>query len=278
MSAKSINQPGKKLTIEDEIETFFHVLLYYAVRFLPHNLHRDCIPIFLEHYFDSFCTLNDQYRCGFIKVVAMVTGDISIGQYSSSFDSLKFVQRDNANQLHVLDGLLADLLRSLKEVHSPPSATIPCQEPSKVESCEDVDAFWAELEAMPNVDTRHLFASSKPTEGARKSEPGVSTTSSRRTRPRKTANSLHASRSRSKSSKIRAKTISLKEHRPVIKLFQQYLRRKDWPTDDRRRMLPAKGEMAEETDEEEASNDECSSKKRQLDKLQPEMSKRVRRG
>ena len=54
MSAHSLNDPFRKIVIQDELEAFFHVLLYYAVRFLYHNLSRENVGHFLHGYFDDY--------------------------------------------------------------------------------------------------------------------------------------------------------------------------------------------------------------------------------
>ncbi|RPD57778.1 hypothetical protein L227DRAFT_223617 [Lentinus tigrinus ALCF2SS1-6] len=56
MSVRALNNPDKEIVTEDEIEALFHVLLFHAVRFLPHNMVRDAVPRFLIDYFDG-CTV-----------------------------------------------------------------------------------------------------------------------------------------------------------------------------------------------------------------------------
>ncbi|EJF57519.1 hypothetical protein DICSQDRAFT_69235, partial [Dichomitus squalens LYAD-421 SS1] len=36
MFARALTNPNRRIVIQDELESFFHVLLYFAVRFLPH--------------------------------------------------------------------------------------------------------------------------------------------------------------------------------------------------------------------------------------------------
>ncbi|RPD57784.1 hypothetical protein L227DRAFT_577769, partial [Lentinus tigrinus ALCF2SS1-6] len=65
MSVRALNNPDKEIATEDEIEALFHVLLYHAVRFLPHNMVRDAVPRFLIDYFDGCRVKGDgEYACG----------------------------------------------------------------------------------------------------------------------------------------------------------------------------------------------------------------------
>ncbi|CDO78144.1 hypothetical protein BN946_scf184680.g1 [Trametes cinnabarina] len=65
MSAAVLNNHGKLLEISDELESFFHVTLYYAVRYLRSN----CTNVggFIEDYFDTYTVENGMYRCGWQK-------------------------------------------------------------------------------------------------------------------------------------------------------------------------------------------------------------------
>ena len=68
--------------IEDELESFFHVLLYYAIRFLPHNLGDNHVGQFLHDYFDAYTPNVLGYRCGRAKLEAMQYGSISLKLYN----------------------------------------------------------------------------------------------------------------------------------------------------------------------------------------------------
>ena len=47
-----LDDPSKAVCVTDEMECFFHVLIYYAVRFLHHNLPDRSVDQFLNNYFD----------------------------------------------------------------------------------------------------------------------------------------------------------------------------------------------------------------------------------
>ncbi|EJF57410.1 hypothetical protein DICSQDRAFT_69542, partial [Dichomitus squalens LYAD-421 SS1] len=76
MSAHALNDPYRRIVIQDELESFFHVLLYYAIRFVPHNLGDEDVGLFLHEYFDGYLSTNAGYRCGLAKRNAMVNGAI----------------------------------------------------------------------------------------------------------------------------------------------------------------------------------------------------------
>lgn len=72
MSAMTLMTPGDPVAVEDELESFFNVLLYFSVRFLPHNC--DKVADFMHAYFDDYSTLGHNYGCGIYKKACMETG------------------------------------------------------------------------------------------------------------------------------------------------------------------------------------------------------------
>ncbi|KAI0699935.1 hypothetical protein C8T65DRAFT_831738 [Cerioporus squamosus] len=263
MSARALNNPDKEIVVEDEIEAFFHVLLFHAVRFLPHNIDPDSVPQFLEDYFDGCCTKNEEYRCGIPKLMAMENGSIALTAYNTTPATLKFVQRDDMSKAHVLDGLVSRLLLSFKEAYALDPASIPGQEPSQVKTGEDIDAFWAELQAMPNVKYKGPVTPQKPKKSrstGKSRAPKAAPKPARRRRRKVKATSGDGS-----------EAVSLKEHHPVIDLFRQFLSRKDWPTDDKGEDLRVKNAKDDARQEAPHStgNGESKSMKRRADDPQP---------
>ncbi len=187
--------------MEDELEAIFHVLLYHAVRFLPHNIDPDSVPKFLEDYFDGCSTKGEEYHCGMAKLSAMRHGEIDLTSYNTIPAPLKFVQRDDMSKAHVLDGLISRLLCSFKEAYALNPATIPGQEPSQVQTGEDIQAFWATLQAMPNVNEKGPMTPQKP----KKSRAGKS----KAPKP-----SRRSKRKAATAAGDDPKPLSLKEHRP----------------------------------------------------------------
>ncbi len=76
MSANSLSNPWRVISVEDEMESFFHLLLFYAIRYLPHNC-KD-VGMFMEEYFDGFTKENGQYFCGLAKWGAVTSGSITL--------------------------------------------------------------------------------------------------------------------------------------------------------------------------------------------------------
>ncbi|KAL6306265.1 hypothetical protein BKA93DRAFT_895462 [Sparassis latifolia] len=65
MSALSLQNPYKPITLQDDLEAFFHLVLYMAVRFLPHNIGDANVGTFIYRYFDDADPLDRQfYVCG----------------------------------------------------------------------------------------------------------------------------------------------------------------------------------------------------------------------
>ncbi|KAH9855960.1 hypothetical protein C2E23DRAFT_812769 [Lenzites betulinus] len=82
MSAMTLTTPGELVRVEDELESFFNVLLYFAIRFLHHNCKR--VGDFMYAYFDDYSTLDDNYGCGIYKKYCMETGRILLHHTTGS--------------------------------------------------------------------------------------------------------------------------------------------------------------------------------------------------
>ena len=92
MSVNALNDPYKDITIPDEIESFFHVLLYLAVHFLPHNINPKETEQFIVDYFDGFSNNQEGYCCGRAKQEAMTTGRIALRTYNRDASVLTFYE------------------------------------------------------------------------------------------------------------------------------------------------------------------------------------------
>ena len=78
MSVYILDHPDAENQLPDELEAFFHVLLFYAVRFLLHNC-KD-VAQFVEDYFHDYrVTVEGMFRCGRDKQTAMRSGVIDAG-------------------------------------------------------------------------------------------------------------------------------------------------------------------------------------------------------
>lgn len=86
MSVALINEPTKPVEIPDELEAFFNVMLYYAVRYLR----SDCedVPRYIEMYFEAYQIVSGRYRCGSLKTFTIASGDLHTSE--SILGTLRF--------------------------------------------------------------------------------------------------------------------------------------------------------------------------------------------
>ncbi|KAI0764185.1 hypothetical protein BD413DRAFT_673525 [Trametes elegans] len=93
MSVHYVRQQAKlPVTVADELESFFHVLLFYAVRFLRHNI--EDVSNFVEQYFDCFDPVGTKKHPPLLKTT-IVTG----GSLEYLGEKVKFYV-DNVSHLH----------------------------------------------------------------------------------------------------------------------------------------------------------------------------------
>ncbi|KAI0333303.1 hypothetical protein GY45DRAFT_327622 [Cubamyces sp. BRFM 1775] len=90
MAVSLIEDPTKTAEVADELESFFHVLLYYAARFLDSNS-RVNFRYFIASFFEDYGRRpNGDFYCGFVKTVSVKHGELHTAQYpgmSLWFDS-----------------------------------------------------------------------------------------------------------------------------------------------------------------------------------------------
>ncbi|KAI9058413.1 hypothetical protein FKP32DRAFT_1761868 [Trametes sanguinea] len=127
MSVAVLNNHSKKLEISDELEAFFHVTLYYAVRYLKSNC--SDVGAFIENYFDTYALDNGIYRCGDKKSYTMMNGSLST---NVSTVSLKFGTR--------LDNFFAEVLQWFKSHYAIEKYNESLQTPAKTEAPKLLDA------------------------------------------------------------------------------------------------------------------------------------------
>ncbi|KAH9889423.1 hypothetical protein C8Q73DRAFT_158328 [Cubamyces lactineus] len=72
MSANALAKPTSRIVVQDDIESIFHVLLYEAIRYLPHN----CFDVgdFIHEYFDDYKEQGGVYYGGRLKLESMRNG------------------------------------------------------------------------------------------------------------------------------------------------------------------------------------------------------------
>ncbi|KAI9060450.1 hypothetical protein FKP32DRAFT_1605331 [Trametes sanguinea] len=81
MSVAVLSDHGKLLEISDELESFFHVTLYYAVRYLRSNC--PDVGSFIEDFFDTYTVEKDTYKCGRMKTQVMGDGMLRADSYAT---------------------------------------------------------------------------------------------------------------------------------------------------------------------------------------------------
>ncbi|KAI0327094.1 hypothetical protein GY45DRAFT_1338994 [Cubamyces sp. BRFM 1775] len=74
MSAALLQCNEKKVEISDELESFFNVILYHAVRYLDSNLTPKQVGIFIDEYFDQFKCYDGVWTCGNRKLQVITNG------------------------------------------------------------------------------------------------------------------------------------------------------------------------------------------------------------
>ncbi|KAI0333045.1 hypothetical protein GY45DRAFT_1368798 [Cubamyces sp. BRFM 1775] len=80
LSASALSQPSKRIIVQDDIESLFHLLLYHAIRFLPHNC--SDVGAFMDAYFDGHAKQDGLWYGGEKKLESMRNGRLltPIGQ------------------------------------------------------------------------------------------------------------------------------------------------------------------------------------------------------
>ena len=121
------------ITVSDDLESFFHVMLYFAIRFLPHNATR-VVRELLYHYFDDFTNGEPGQTAGSTKFMAMQYGVIDITRYTGAttgetgkvvdpYLTFLWPGRRSANEPtevddHPIELLVCELLRWFKALYA----------------------------------------------------------------------------------------------------------------------------------------------------------------
>ncbi|TFK79285.1 hypothetical protein K466DRAFT_668164 [Polyporus arcularius HHB13444] len=93
MSVALLSRNSFIVGILDELESFLHVILYHAARYLPSNCDDFTIASYIYDYFDTYGVDGDVYVCGdkkahTIKTGILVVNDRKILEFSSPMDEL----------------------------------------------------------------------------------------------------------------------------------------------------------------------------------------------
>ncbi|EIW53065.1 uncharacterized protein TRAVEDRAFT_53480 [Trametes versicolor FP-101664 SS1] len=108
MSVAYVNsQWTQPISVADALESFFHVMIFFAIRFLPHTFSSP--TKFVEQYFDTFWDLgNDVRECSLWKITAM-----RHGVFESGTEELEFLKTDR-RQGNPFNALIGEILEPFK--------------------------------------------------------------------------------------------------------------------------------------------------------------------
>ncbi|KAI9062389.1 hypothetical protein FKP32DRAFT_1686628, partial [Trametes sanguinea] len=112
LSANILANPTRSVELQDEMESFFHVLLYFAIRYLPTDC-PDVTPL-MHDYFDGYTRLGEEYSAGASKSRVMVEGDLAFAQYYLQFLTRLPVKGKPAPPPHPINRRFAKLLALFK--------------------------------------------------------------------------------------------------------------------------------------------------------------------
>ena len=87
MSVNALQRPSHPITVADELESFFHVLTYFCVRFLRSNCKDP--SSWIDNYFERYSGPDHGYTCGQKSITMEVTGKLRtlVPQRPLVFDS-----------------------------------------------------------------------------------------------------------------------------------------------------------------------------------------------
>lgn len=102
MSAALLWYRRLPVTIPDELESFFHVILYMSVRHLRSSIADDDLSWFIHEFFDGFSEVDNSYKGGFMKTTSMVSGCIHVALIPLRFYTGKIQHKSAAHPLNVL--------------------------------------------------------------------------------------------------------------------------------------------------------------------------------
>ncbi|GBE82886.1 hypothetical protein SCP_0412730 [Sparassis crispa] len=160
MSTLTLDYPDKTVDVPDELESFFHVFLFTALRYTRSNLDR-AVGRFMTEYFDAVGSEDcHHYMCGEKKRQCMERGKLTYGH-----DDVVF-QRNDGSPDHPFNLIIETImpwlaahyhvtLHDLKQIRPPPPIprlpldNLPGTEAAKrkgTDSCEEV----ANVEDLPD--------------------------------------------------------------------------------------------------------------------------------
>ena len=188
MSAHTLLKRSKLIEIPDDLESFIHVLLYFAVRFLPHNLTDEkLVARFLYYYFDDYTDGNSGFNCGLLKYSIIKRGVLDLAHITGSGGGTKseeqpliFLERQqNGNSVvaktHPINGLIADLFKALQAFYAKDAVNVP-EQAAYDDPFRSSSGILAALEKAKTRDAGTFDTKSTPPQNGRPVDPTMAAT------------------------------------------------------------------------------------------------------
>lgn len=113
MSARALS--GQFSGIPDDLESFLHVILWYSIRFLPHNCKN--VGGFKFRFFDDACFYDGESTAGWTKLRAMGEGVITLDTSQTAASQLVFFDKITKKP-HFILGFIEHSLALIKVYYS----------------------------------------------------------------------------------------------------------------------------------------------------------------
>lgn len=137
MSGAALDDSSWKMDIPDDLESLFYVMLWHAIKYLPHN----CANVggLLHKLFDEAEWTGSKCAGGTNKRLAMVDGCISFTGADGKSTALAFHSRDVPETPHPMNQIIDGIIGSFQEYY-----THSGKAKKRVERDEELAAFMEE--------------------------------------------------------------------------------------------------------------------------------------
>lgn len=200
-----VSNPRSMTTVEDELEAFFYVLLWYAIRYMRHTLPSRSVTPYITEFYDTFKRYpNGGFTCNDLRAKTIADARLHFGDTTG----ILFCDDGNA-PAHPLNGLLFEFLRRFQARYA-------------------VMQWSKHPNGVPGA-TQHLQKFDSTTAG----RPVLRETHNLASR-RLPAATLTARNTREPSAKTHELARSLQSHKGVVALLAEWvLKNPGWPLHDK---------------------------------------------
>ncbi|KAH9936718.1 hypothetical protein B0H21DRAFT_699016 [Amylocystis lapponica] len=159
LSAFSLNDAFKPMCLQDDLELFFHVLLYEAIRFLPSNCPN--VAAFMTRYFDDARCDDGKYSCGPAKWDTMKNGhiDMPVDGVGQDLQFHYFSRRERTQFRHPLDIVIEKLLSWFGAFYVTPGASSGCSRILRVQD-QPIQNLLTPIHSYPTRQNRYFMSPS----------------------------------------------------------------------------------------------------------------------